>query len=406
MNRADLLEKIAGGENSQVEFKRDSVQPGRLAAEMSALLNLEGGHILLGVDDDGTVPGLSRDAGRAEEWVMQAARDNLQPAAIPVWEELEWVQGIRVGVITLPTNAPDKPYKVRQGSSWVTKVRVGTTTRDATREEEQRLYQQSGGLRYGLKPVPGSALDDLDHRRLRDYFGRIRGDESLPRKDSDEWGRLLCNLEFATVVSARTAATIDGMLLFGSNVGRLLPQSGLRAVCYQGSEPDYAARADEVIKGPLVPLGSTVGTVVETGVVDRAVDFVRRNTEVSSRLEGARRVDRREYPEEAVREIVVNSLVHRDYSISGTDVMLCIFVDRLEVQSPGRLPNTVTVDGMRSGARYARNQTLVNIMRDYGYVDARGMGIRNKVIPSMAAHNGTEPEFVEDEYRFTVRLWR
>ena len=406
MNRADLLETIAGGENSQVEFKRDGVQAAKLAAEMAALLNHEGGRILLGVDDDGTVSGLARDPRSAEEWVMQAARDNLHPAAIPVWEELDWESGRRVGVVTLPKNAPDKPYKVRQGSSWITKIRVGTTTRDATREEEQRLYQQSGGLRYGLKPVPGSMLDDLDHRRLRDYFSRIRRDESIPTPDSDEWRQLLCNLELATVQFGHTVATIDGMLLFGANAGRFLPQSGIRAICYPGSEPDYAARADAAIKGPLVLLGSSNDVMVETGVVDRAVDFVRRNTSVSSHLKGAQRVDRPDYPEDAVREVIVNSLVHRDYSIEGTDTMLCIFDDRLEVQSPGRLPNTVTVDGMRSGVRYARNQTLVNVMRDYGYVDARGMGIRNKVVPGMAAHNGTEPELLEEDFRFTVRLWK
>ncbi len=86
--------------------------------------------------------------------------------------------------------------------------------------------------------------------------------------------------------------------------------------------------------------------------------------------------------------------------------MLSIFSDRLEIQSPGRLPNTVTVEGLRSGMRYARNQTLVNVMRDYGYVDARGMGIRNKVIPLMYDNNGTDPEFIEEENRFTVRLWK
>ena len=70
-----------------------------------------------------------------------------------------------------------------------------------------------------------------------------------------------------------------------------------------------------------------------------------------------------------------NALVHRDYSIAGTDIMLAIFSDRIDIVSPGRLPNTVTPEGMRSGMRYARNQTLVNVMRDYGYVDARGMGV-------------------------------
>ena len=288
----------------------------------------------------------------------------------------------------------------------MTKVRVGTITRDATREEEQRLYQQSGGLRYGLKPVSGSTVNDLDDRRLRDYFGRIRREASIPDRDSEEWRQLLQNLELATVQAGHTMATVDGMLLFGSSVGRFLPQSGIRAVCYPGPDPGYETHADEQIKGPLVPLGSLDGSPLETGVVDRAMDFVRRNTSVSSRLEGARRVDRRDYPEEAVREVIVNSLVHRDYSIEGTDVMLSIFADRLEVQSPGRLPNTVTIDAMRSGARYSRNQTLVNTMRDYDYVDARGMGIRNKVIPAMAAHNGTDPEFIEEDYRFTVRLWK
>ena len=107
-----------------------------------------------------------------------------------------------------------------------------------------------------------------------------------------------------------------------------------------------------------------------------------------------------------MREVVVNALVHRDYSIAGTDIMLSIYSDRLEVVSPGRLPNTVTPEGMRTGLRYARNQTLVNTMRDYGYVDARGMGVRNKIIPGMRDHNGTEPDLIEDEHRFTVRMWK
>ena len=154
MNRAELLEIIRNGENSAVEFKRDDVPPERLAARIVALLNLEGGHILLGVEDDGTVTGLTRDRGKAEEWVMQVARDHIQPALNPYWETLEWEPGKVIGVISLTADAPNKPYKAKQGSAWVTKVRVGTITRDATREEEERLYQQSGQLRFGLKPVP------------------------------------------------------------------------------------------------------------------------------------------------------------------------------------------------------------------------------------------------------------
>ncbi len=406
MNRAELLETIRNNESSGVEFKADGVEPQRLAAEIAALLNLEGGHILLGVEKDGTVSGLNREAGRAEEWVMQVARDHVQPAVNPYWEVLEPLPGRAVGVISLPANAPDKPYKAKRGSAWVTKIRVGTTTRDATREEEGRLYQQSGQLRYGLKPVPGTRVADLDKRRLQDYFIRILGWEDADSDDVDEWRTVLRNLDLAVNSAGNTASTIDGMLLFGENPGRFLPQSGVRAVCYAGLEPEYATRADERLTGAMVPLRAIDGSLEETGLVDRVNDFVRRNTAPFANLHGARRIDRWEYPEEAVREVIVNALTHRDYSIAGTDILLTIFSDRLEVRSPGRLPNTVTVDGMRSGMRYSRNQTIANVMRDYGYVEARGMGIRSKVIPLMREHNGTVPDLLEGDNDFTVRLWK
>ena len=79
MNRSQLLELLLNGENSGLEFKRDDIQPHRLAGEIVALLNLEGGHILLGVEDDATASGLTREPKEAEEWVMQIARDHIQP---------------------------------------------------------------------------------------------------------------------------------------------------------------------------------------------------------------------------------------------------------------------------------------------------------------------------------------
>lgn len=175
MTRAELIELIRNAENSGVAFKRDGVSAAKLASEMVALLNLRGGHILLGVEEDGTVSGLNRDPRKAEEWVMEAARVHIQPATIPYWETVRWDRGRVVGIVSLSEDAPDKPYKVKKGSAWVTKVRVGTTTRDATREEEARLYQQSGRIEYGLKPVQGAEATVLDHRRLRNYFGHVLG---------------------------------------------------------------------------------------------------------------------------------------------------------------------------------------------------------------------------------------
>ena len=85
MNRTELIDLIRNGESSGVELKRDDISPQRLAGEMASLLNLQGGQILLGVEKDGTVSGLTRGRGEAEEWVMEVARTHIQPAAIPYW---------------------------------------------------------------------------------------------------------------------------------------------------------------------------------------------------------------------------------------------------------------------------------------------------------------------------------
>lgn len=402
MTKTELLEILRNGESSGVEFKRDDVANHDLAKALVAFLNFQGGMVLLGVDDDGTVRGSTRPD--LEEWVAETCRTKIDPPIIPY---LEWLRDVEPGaevlVVKVPIG-PDKPYARLHNRRRTYFVRVGRTSREASRQELQRLFQAAGQLQYGVKPVPGASLDSLDRRRLRDYFGRVLHGTAPPDADAEAWERLLCNVEFMTHSGSVVAATIDGVLLFGSNPTRFLPQSGIRATAYVGTATDYAARADEDLRGPMVPLCAEDGSIVEAGLVEQAISFVRRNTEVTAWLEGARRVERWTYPEEVVREAVVNALVHRDYSIAGTDITLAIYADRMEIKSPGSLPNTATVEALRAGFRYARNQTLVNVMRDYHYVEFRGMGIREKIIPGMLAHNSTEPEFVAEEHHFIVRL--
>lgn len=404
MNPAELTELIANGEDSGLEFKRDDIQNHDLAKEIVSFLNLDGGTVLLGVEDDGRISGTTRE--NLDEWVAEICRTKIEPPVVP---SLSWARNIGPGKNALAvrvTLGPDKPYARIHNGRRTYFIRVGNTCREASREELERMFQASGRLHYGLKPVSGADLDALDRRRLRDYFSRVLGGAAPTDEDAGAWQKLLCNLDLMTVSAGQTIATIDGMLLFGKNPKRFVPQSGIRAVCYPGREPDYATRADEVLKGSMAPLGAADGSIVEAGLVEQARDFVRRNTEPSAHLEGARRIDRWEYPEPVIREAVVNALVHRDYSIAGSDIMLAIYDDRLEIQSPGKLPNTVTPEGMKAGMRYARNQTLVNVMRDYRYVDFRGMGVKDKIIPGMRDHNGTEPELIAEESRFTVRLWK
>jgi ATP-dependent DNA helicase RecG len=406
MLKTELLELLRNGENSGVEFKRDDVHLDSLAREVAALLNLEGGRILLGVEDNGTVSGLTRNPQEAETWVMNVGRENVQPAIIPYWEILPWDDASFVGVITLPADSPDKPYKARRGSAWVTFVRVGSTSRVATREEEARLYQASRLMRYDIKPVIGTELSHLDRRRIENYFRDILRQDSPEAHDDEAWTTILVNTDILVEDREREIASVSGLLLFGMQPNRHLPQAGITATAYPGIEKEYATVDEEIIRGPLVSVLSRRGRIVEKGVIDRAVDFAARNMGTIAWLEGGRRRRKPAYPLEAVREAIVNAVTHRDYTITVTDIELSLYRDRLDVISPGRLPNTVTVAKMRQGYRAARNELLKDILRDYGYVEHRGMGVRNRILQPMRQHNGTEPDLIEDEDRFTVRLWK
>ena len=404
MNKAELMEVIRNGESSGAEFKRDDVHPQSMAKEIASLANLEGGYILLGIEDDGAVTGLIRPD--IEEWLMNICSDNIQPPIIPYFERLLWDEDKKIGVITIPEDSPDKPYKARQGSRWVTFVRLGSTTREATREQEQRLYQSSGLVRYDIKPAPGASLRDLHMSRLINYFRDIRGQDCPEQEEHGRWETLLINTEIMVESRGKAVPTVGGILLFGKNPNRYFPQAGISAVAYPGMEKDYETIERTTIQSPIV--GRFFGTedIVETGLVERAIEFVRRNTGSSAYLKEGRRIDKPVYPEEVIRETIVNAIVHRDYTISGTDIELSIYSDRLEVISPGRLPNTVTIERMKAGCRATRNELIKEVMRDYHYVEATGLGVPRKIIAGMLKHNNTEPDLIEDEYSFTVRLWK
>ena len=357
---------------------------------------------------------------------MEVARVHLRPAAIPFWETLKLDDENVVGVISLPADAPDKPYKAKRGSAWVTQIRVGTTTRDATNAEEARLYMQSGHLQYDRKLVPGATFDDLDSRRLVNYFRNLRQQGAPEDTDLESWLRLLVNTELMAEDRTGPMPSAGGLLLFGLKPNRFLPQAGISAVAYSGTKKDYGAKARAALRGPAVSLFpappddpgqplypllprtfSEAGTAVEAGVIEQALDFVYRNIEVTAWIEnGGRRLERWDYPLEAVREALTNAVAHRDYTITVTDIELSIYSDRIEIISPGRLPNTVTVDKMRAGYRASRNELIKEVLRDYRYIEATGLGVPRRIIDGMRAHNSTEPDLIEEDDRFLVRLWK
>lgn len=406
MNRTELFELIAHRENSRVEFQRDDCRPDDLAKKMSALLNLEGGVILLGVEDDGRICGLTRNHEAAEEWVMNITRQNLQPAIIPVWTCMTIEAGQEVGIIELAADSPGKPYKARRGKAWVTFIRVGSTSREATREEEGRLYQAARLVRYEIKAVSDTGLESLDMDRIENYYRDVLKRSVPARADLENRRRLLLNSDLLVAQGDdEVGASVSGLLLFGKNPNRRLPQAGVTAVAFPGRAKEYNTVDEERIRGPLTSRVSKRGAAVEKGIIDRTVDFVKRNMGSVAWLDGGRRRRKQAFPLDAVREAIVNAVAHRDYAREGTDIEVSLYEDRLEVISPGRLPNGVTVEKMKEGVvRVARNGLLKEILRDYGYIEHYGMGIRKRIIESMRRHNGTEPNLIEEDDRFIVRL--
>ncbi len=396
--RTELLEIIRNGENSGVEFKRDTLENHALAKELVAFSNLNGGKVLLGVEDDGAISGITRLD--LEEWVMTACRDKVRPPTIPFYEVVREVEpGKNVAIVSVPCGFD--VHSVWHNNRNVYYVRVGSLSREPSPEELGRLFQQRGSIRAELWPVSGARIKDLDRRRLRQYFSRIRQQEAPDDTDEAGWHTLLVNTE----IMVEEGVTVGGMLLFGNTPNRFLPQSGIDAVAFPGLEKDYAARERASLRGPMTPLLDREGKLIENGLVEQALEFIRRNTPVTATLEdGARRVERPAYPPEAIREVAVNALIHRDYLLAGTDIELAIYSNRLEIISPGRLPNGITPSRMLTGCRAARNQLLKDVMRDYGYLEHMGMGVPRKIVQGMRKHNGTAPVLIEDEERFILRL--
>ncbi|MCY4462042.1 MAG: putative DNA binding domain-containing protein [Albidovulum sp.] len=408
MTKSELLELIANGENSGVEFKRDDLRPEQMAKEVVALVNFRGGCILLGVDDDGTITGIQR--ADLEHWVMDTVFDRyVHPMIIPFYEEVQADEQHRVAAITV-SQGVTKPYVVRSRGREDIYIRVGSTSRLATREQQARLYALGGLPHTESLPVSGSGLQDLSLDRLKDYLSTFVGDRTLPENDED-WRKRLCGLGLMVERQDGPAAcTIAGLVPFGHAPRRLLRQAGIRWLAFEGEDKSYKALDDRTFDGALVALWMTDEKgnreLMEGGLIEKLVDamqpFV---TEESDDMDISMRRKRRWlYPVEALREAIVNALAHRDWT-RNEEVEVARYADRLEVLSPGALKNSMTVEKMIAGRRSPRSPSIVEILRDYDYVDARGMGVRNKIIPLLREHNGTEPEFIatEDHLRLVIR---
>ena len=408
MLKNELMEIIANGENSGIEFKRDDIRPEHLAKAMVAFLNLQGGRFLLGVEDDGTISGVQRVD--VQEWVLNVFRDKVTPQVVPYYEEVLMDDGKRVGVITVSAGI-SKPYMMRHSRREDVYIRMGNRSELASREQQMRLFQSGGLVHVEVLPVPGTSLEDLDLERVRHHIISNIGDPETPIS-TDAWIDRLTGLGLM-IGDGRGGfvCTVAGIVCFGIQPRRSLPQAGLRVQVYPGTDKDYQATLDRVLDRPLVGRWRSDGQgdpqLLDDGLVEEFITLI--NDHISVDVDQVAEQFRRErkwmYPPEAVRELVLNALAHRDWT-RAVDIEVVVYADRMEIISPGRLPNSMTVEKMLAGQRSPRNPLIMDILRDYGYVDARGMGIRRKVVPLMRDQNAHEPVFQATEDFLKTTLFR
>jgi ATP-dependent DNA helicase RecG len=212
-------------------------------------------------------------------------------------------------------------------------------------------------------------------------------------------------------IRGSAVCTIAGLALFGHSPRSFLPQAGIRMMVFDGQDKQYRARLDEVLDYPMVGLWRQDGrgqrrlASADFGIVERMIEMLKPFiSEEDAAVDSGFRRDRQwHYPREAVRELVINALAHRDWTRS-VDIEIAVYSDRMEVVSPGALQNSMTIEKMLAGQRSPRNPLMVDVLRDYGYVDARGMGVRTKIVPLMRRDNRRDPlfELTDDYLRVTL----
>ncbi|MFN8492303.1 MAG: ATP-binding protein [Caldilineaceae bacterium] len=259
------------------------------------------------------------------------------------------------------------------------------------RDVSQRSDFEASLVHFDESPVARTTVADLDLDTFAKYYQKIF---EQPFAEADvPLAAMLENMRFLVKDLDGTARlSIAGLLLFGKQPQDFLYYARISAVRWAGIEAGETIIDRQEIMGRLAPQ------------IDQAEAFILRNTRLSTKIEGVRQIDQPEYPRPALREAVVNAVAHRDYSLASAQILLYIFDDRIEIRSPGVLPNSVTLDNIRTHYSRPRNETIARVLFNLGYVNTLGSGVP-RMIRLQQEQAGRAPDFAVGDAQFLVRLW-
>ena len=390
-NRMHLLEKIFLGEDTTIEFKREMPHRNSLADEIAAFANAQGGVILIGVDDYREIVGLELpELDRVEKTVVEICEDNIEPT-VPIFTEKLRIDNKNLLKIEVPrslfVHKTPNGYFTRQGSS----------KREMRTDQLARLLQsrsQARIIKFDEQFVPNTNKETLREPLYRQFITEGALEDVIED--------LLLKRSLLVQEGQEIRASVAGVLMCHDTPDNYLYNSFIQAVYYRSTEKDANYQIDaKDFKGPL-----------DQQIID-AFKFVQKHNEVSARKDIGR-IDQPQYSMRAVFEAIVNAVVHRDYSKSGSKIRLFMFTDRLELYSPGALANTVTIDKLRY-SQATRNELLSRLLSEitlddigkqvkrHHFLERRGEGV-GIILNESEQLSGKTPvyELFNEELRLTI----
>lgn len=339
MDNEELINIIQCGENSKVQFKKDFNNTVHASQEIAAFANTQGGKILVGVDDkNGEIISLSfHDIQRINNLLSTAASDHVKSPVVITTEAVRIVDKI-VLVVHVPEGI-NKPYTDKDGIIW---IKNGSDKRKVTSKDELARMLQSSGNLYAEEMIINHSLHfDLDWDKFKSFYSEVYKEEC----EREYISRYIDNLRLGN----HTHLNIAGALLFGKNLQRLTPQFYIAAIWFWGNKiTDRDYRSSENIYG-------TIDQLFRKGF-----DFIfSKLNKIQPPGRDFNSLGISEIPEPVITELLVNALIHRDYFINDS-IKIYVFENRIEIISPGRLPNNLTEAQVKKGIRRTRNSLLAS----------------------------------------------
>lgn len=376
MEALEILEIIQKGESSTVQFKERVNDAYDIATEMIALSNSRGGIILIGVNDkSGGIHGLSFDEIQATNNLLVNAATNNVKDSITILTETIIVNAESLIIVSI-SEGRNKPYRDNKGIVW---IKNGSDKRKViTNDELLRLLQSSGNISADEEAVIGSTVNDID----ADFFLHFL--EKKTGKTFEEVNQSIPQILNNMVLATGDNLTLAGLLLFGKNPQTYKPLFTVQCISFVGNDISVKEYRDSES-----PFEGNLHVVFQ-----KTMNFIIRNLKKIQVKKSFNSLGELEIPPTVLEEIVVNALIHRDYYVK-TSVKVFVFDNRIEIISPGKLPNTLTVEKIKSGTSISRNPILFSNARYVLPYIGIGSGIPRafSVYPYIELQNLEEKEF-------------